>query len=160
MGTEKTPPPVRADTLNSGKCDVFSKINSRLGNFDRCQKKREEGGRRGQARPLPEHQHFSHSLISSFLLPSFLPAYSSCSCPLPYYLYSLVPPTITARPLPPRLAFRLQRQLRPAPHGRPITTRLEQLFHRGRSSGFQPFVPFLLLRQHIRASTAQIGTSV
>lgn len=40
MGTEKTPAPVRADTLNSGKCDVFSKINSRLGNFDRCQKKR------------------------------------------------------------------------------------------------------------------------
>lgn len=99
--------------------------------------------------PLPEHQHFSHSLISSFLLPSFLPAYSSCSCPLPYYPYSLVPPTITARPLPPRLAFRLQRQLRPAPHGRPVTTtRLEQLF------SSRPFIGLSTFRPISSSSTA------
>lgn len=72
MGTEKTPPPVRADTLNSGKCDVFSKINSRLGNFDRCQKKREEGGRRGQARPPPRAPAFL-TFAHFFLPPPFLP---------------------------------------------------------------------------------------
>lgn len=75
-------------------------------------------------------------------------AYSSCSCPLPYYLYSLVPPTITARPLPPRLAFRLQRQLRPASHGRPITTRLEQLF------SSRPFIGLSTFRPISSSSTA------
>lgn len=71
-GDGETPPPVRADTLNSGKCDVFSKINSRLGNFDRCQKKREEGGRRGQARPPPRAPAFL-TFAHFFLPPPFLP---------------------------------------------------------------------------------------
>lgn len=97
---------------NSGTSDVFSKINSRLGNFDGVSEK--EGGGVGveDRRVLPRAPAFLTRV--HFLPSSSLPSYqliSSCAGPRPYYPYSLLPPTITAQPSPPRRTVRLQRQL-------------------------------------------------
>lgn len=144
---------------NSGKCDVFTKINSSLGNFEGCRKRGRSGGRRGQARPSTSTSISHHSFI--FILPlPFLPiSLSSCSCLyhtiLPHFCRPLiqhshcralhVPPTATVRT---------------ASYDRPVTTRLEQLFHSVHSSAIQPSLHLLFLRRHIHASTLQIRTSV
>lgn len=129
---------------NSGTSDVFSKINSRLGNFDGVSEK--EGGGVGvedrRVRPS-QSTGISHSRsFSSFLLPPFLPAYfflcrsSTILSLLTFATHNYSTAIATAPHRPPTTTVTT---------ARPITTRLEQLFHPVRFIGLSTFPPSLPL---------------
>lgn len=118
---------------------MFTKINSCSGNFQGRQKK--EGGAAGveDRRVPPRAPAFltTHSFLPSTSLPSY--QFIFLFLPLPYYSSSLLPPTNTAQSLPP-LHVPPTATVRTASCDRPVTTRLEQLFHSVHSSAIQPFL--------------------